>query len=414
MYRIDEKEALRPGQKYLLVPAMLDDHFPLLKYALWSWEYRPVILENEEHIDDTGLKYVNNDMCYPCILNVGQMVEALKSGKYPLDQTCLLMPTVGDSCRGSNYISALRKGVEAAGFPQVPVVSMNLKGIEKGNCVPIHLSMAWRGLFAMLYGDLLMLLVNQTRPYEREPGAAEEIRRKWVDRLSKDLRSGRHMTIRAMKHNFGLIAEEFASLPQNGQKKQIIGLVGDIYTKYCHLGNWDVIRFLEEYNCEAYVGGLSWYVLYYIDTHKPDGDAVLERLCVPVYGLVGKAVLSLQKSMIRQLEQYGFHCLPDYKTQKREAEGYVSFGVCVGDGWLLGAEAVGMIKHLGRKVLAIHPFGCLPGHVCGKGWYPGMNRKLPEGRIVTVDVDSSGSRVSLYNRAKMLIDFPIKHGDQRR
>ena len=130
MYKIHETRDREPY--ILLVPAMLDDHFPLMKYALYSREYRPVILENETRIVDTGLKYVNNDMCYPCILNVGQLLEALKSGKYPLSRTRLLMPTVGDSCRGSNYISALRKAVSAAGFPQVETVSMNLKGLEKG------------------------------------------------------------------------------------------------------------------------------------------------------------------------------------------------------------------------------------------------------------------------------------------
>lgn len=402
MYKIHETRNREPY--ILLVPAMLDDHFPLMKYALYSREYRPVILENEARIVDTGLKYVNNDMCYPCILNVGQLLEALKSGKYPLSRTRLLMPTVGDSCRGSNYISALRKAVSAAGFPQVETVSMNLKGLERGKRVKIHLYMVWRALFALYYGDILMLLCNQVRPYEREPGAAEQCRAAWISRLGADLRTGKHLTLNTMKENFRKIARDFAQIPVTGAKKQRIGILGDIYTKYCHLGNWDVVRFLEESGCETYTNGLSWYVLYYIDSHRPEAGGPVSLL----YDLVGSVAQRLQREMLKTLRAHGFYCAVDFTSMKQEAAEYVPLGVCVGDGWLLGAEAVAMVQHGCPKVLAIHPFGCLPGHVCGKGYYPALNRMLPEGQIVTVDVDASGSRVSLYNRAKMLIDFPIK------
>lgn len=401
MYKIDET---CDREKYiLLVPAMLDDHFPLMKYALYSRDYRPVILENEDRIVDTGLKYVNNDMCYPCILNVGQLLEALKCGAYPLFRTRLLMPTIGDSCRGSNYISALRKAVHAAGFPQVETVSMNLKGLEKGHSVKIHLYMVWRALFALFYGDILMLLCNQVRPYEQSPGAAEQCRSRWVSRLGTDLKSGRHLTLHTMKKNLRLIARDFSEIPTSRAKKQRIGILGDIYTKYCHLGNWDIVSFLEENGCETYTGGLSWYVLYYIDSHRPESGGPVSQL----YGLVGRLVQHLQRKMIAALREYGFYCAKDFSAMKQEAANYVPLGVCVGDGWLLGAEAVGMIQHGCPKVLAIHPFGCLPGHVCGKGYYPALNRALPQGRIVTVDVDASSSRVSLYNRAKMLTDLRL-------
>lgn len=403
MYKIHEHS---DRENYiLLVPAMLDDHFPLMRYALYSKEYRPVILENEARIVDTGLKYVNNDMCYPCILNVGQMLEALSSGEYPLERTRLLMPTVGDSCRGSNYISALRKAVAAAGSSQVETVSMNLKGLEKGHCVRIHLYMVWRALFALYYGDILMLLCNQVRPYERVPGAAEQCRKSWFARLGEDLRTGRHLTLKTMKANFQKIAQDFSQIPVMGTKKQRIGILGDIYTKYCHLGNWDIVSFLEQTGCETYTNGLSWYVLYYIDSHRPETGGPVSLL----YDLVGAVALGLQKDMIAALREQNFYCAEDFSVMKQEAAGYVPLGVCVGDGWLLGAEAVGMVKHGCPKALAIHPFGCLPGHVCGKGYYPALNRMLPEGQIITVDVDASGSRVSLYNRARMLVDFPLKY-----
>jgi predicted nucleotide-binding protein (sugar kinase/HSP70/actin superfamily) len=399
MYRIHPERDQEP--RLLLVPAMLDDHFPLLRYALWSKEYRPVILDNETGITELGLKYVNNDMCYPCILNVGQLLGALESGQYPLDRVHLLMPTLGDSCRGSNYISALRKAVAAAGF-SVPVMSMNLQGLERGHCIPIHPYMVWRGLFAMVYGDMLMHLLHQVRPCEQVPGAASACRTQWFQRLGEDLCTGRHLTLGTLKRNLRAMAADFAAIPTTGETRQRIGLIGDIYTKYCHLGNWDVVAFLEAQGCEVCRGGLTSYVLYYLDSHRPEGP--LGQLFSPVAALV----LHLQKAMLQALGDYGFSCPPDFRTMKQEAMADVPMGITVGDGWLLGAEALGMLHHQCHKVLAVHPFGCLPGHVCGKGYYPSLNRKVQEGQILSVDVDASGSQVSFYNRVKMLVDMPVR------
>lgn len=255
----------------------------------------------------------------------------------------------------------------------------------------------------MLYGDMLMLLANLLRPYEKERGAVEKCRTKWFSRLSRELMQGKGLTLGHMQKIFREIALDFSRIETTGEKKQRVGILGDIYTKYCHLGNWNVVRFLEEEGCESSVGGLSWYVLYYIDSHKPEG----KPLTGAVFDLVGRLVLHLQKSMLRALGDGGFHCVSDFAAMKQEAAGYVSLRVAVGDGWLLGAETVSLVKHRCRKVLAIHPFGCLPGHVCGKGCYPALNRKLPEGKIIAVDVDSSGSQVSFYNRVKMLVDCPV-------
>ena len=158
MYRIDENS---DREKYiLLIPAMLDMHFPLLKYAFYSKNYHPVVLENEENIVNIGLKYVNNDMCYPIILITGQMIAALQSGKYDLNRTRLLMPSAGDACRGSNYTGVLRRAVAKAGFPQVKVLALNLKGLEKEEQFQIEPGMVWRALFGLFYGDILMALLQ--------------------------------------------------------------------------------------------------------------------------------------------------------------------------------------------------------------------------------------------------------------
>ena len=162
MYKI--RENADREKCILLIPAMLDAHFPLLKYAFYSKNYHPVILKNEKDITDIGLKYVNNDMCYPIILNAGQMIAALQSGKYDLNRTKLLMPTAGDACRGSNYLHVLKAAVRKAGFPQAQVLSLNIQGLEKGEQMKLEPDMVWRALFGLFYGDILMLLLNQVRP----------------------------------------------------------------------------------------------------------------------------------------------------------------------------------------------------------------------------------------------------------
>lgn len=401
MYRIEEE---KDREKYvMLIPGMLDAHFPLLQYAFYSKNYHPVILSNEEGITDIGLKYVNNDMCYPAILNIGQMIGALRSGAFDLERTVLLMPQAGDACRGSNYTGILRRAVTAAGYPKVPVLSLNARGLEKEMQVELTPGMVWRALFGLMYGDILMLLKNQIRPYEKNAGETEVYLQKWNRILAEDLKSGRHLTPGGMKRNFRRIAEDFFKIERTGEKKQRIGIVGELYTKYCHLGNWNLEQFLSEENCEYYVNGLSWYVLYYIDTHLLTEGPVVGR----AYAMLQRFIGGLQKEMIAAIRQYGFYSMDEFSVWKKKAEGFVSFHCTVGDGWLIGAETVNHIQNGYRKVIAVQPFGCMPNHVCGRGLYPSIQRRLPEGRIVSVDLDSGGSVLNVRNRVKLLLDTPL-------
>ncbi len=394
-------------EKYiLLIPAMLDAHFPILKYAFYSRNYHPVILENEENVIDTGLKYVNNDMCFPCILNTGQMIDALRSGKYDPSRTLLLMPTAGDACRGANYFAVVRRAVAGAGF-DVKVMSLNLKGLEKDSMLKLNYRMVKRALLAAYYGDILMILLNQTRPYECVEGAANALRQKWIDIIADDLKRYRHMSIGHMIKNFDRIAEDFSLLARKDIKKQRVGIVGELYIKYCHMGNCDMIRFLEEHGCESHTNGLSWYAMYYMDSHMT-GSADFESM---MYRIGLKLFARIQNKMIAAIRKYGFYTMEGFEIMKKEAEGYVNPNDCIGDGWLIGAEAVGHVLHDCPKVVAIQPFGCMPNHVCGRGLYPSLQRKLPQGHIVSVDTDSGASRLNIYNRVSVLIHGSMKIGD---
>lgn len=388
----------------VLIPAMLDAHFPLMKYAFYSKKYRPVILNNEKGITDVGLHYVNNEMCYPAVLNIGQLLAALQSGHFDTAKTKVLMPTAGDACRGSNYTAVLKRALSNAGLSEVGVLSLNVMGIDRDSAYGLEPLMVWRALFALFYGDILMLLLAQTRPYEKEKGAAKQLWEQWTARLGKELRTPARLTLGQMKQNFSRICADFASLQKTGERKQRVGIVGELYTKYCHLGNWDLVRFLEEQGCESHTNGLSWYVLYYMDSHKKSAQTA-EKMAFEV---VSRLVGSLQNVMVQTLRGYGFYSMEPFSVLKSEAAEYVSYDMCMGDGWLIGAEIVGHALHDCRKVVAVQPFGCMPNHCCGRGLYPALQRKLSKAMLVSVDVDASGSRGNYYNRVKMLVDWPLK------
>lgn len=399
MYRIGDKPD--PRAKTLLIPAMLDIHFPLLQYAFYSPHYHPVILTEEDDIAALGLRYVHNDMCYPCILNVGQMLAALQSNRYDPAQTCLLMPTAGDACRGANYTELLRKAVWQAGFPQARVLSLNVKRIDQNNQLHITPYMVWRAMFGLFYGDILLLLTQQLRPYELEQGAVDALYHRWISVLSTDLKTGQHLTFSALRQNFRRITAAFAALPRKNIHKQRIGLVGELYIRYCHLGNWNLVQHLEASGCESYTNGLSWYVLYYLDTHFTDENPLVAGAFRALYRLL----LSVQRSMLQAITDAGLFALPDFAAMKAEVQGELGTGSGIGDGWLIGTEASAYLRHGIPKVLAVQPFGCMPSHVFGRGQYAAIARRIG-GQIVSVDYDTGASAINIHNRVQMLIDAP--------
>ena len=397
MYRIlSEKE-----ENTILIPATLDNHFPLLKYMFWSKGYAVVPLDESDEFEvrQEGLKYSNHDICYPFVLMAGQVVRALRSGKYDPKKTFILMPTAGDACRGACYLGLMRRSLDKSHFEDVRVMTINVRHVRDDIQLKISLDTAIRGLFGLFYGDILMLLANQVRPYEVNKGETDALYKEWIDKLSEDLRLGKNLTLGKMKKNFRKIAESFANIKRDGKKRTVVGVVAEFYVKYCGLGNWDLVKYLEENNAEAHVNGVSWYMLYYIDSHKP-AKHNLERLG---FETVKKLMASCQNDMIAVLHEYGFHCLDKYEDMAEASREYVSHTLTIGDGWLLGAEVCNY-AHLGYiKVLCIAPFGCMANVCAGRGLYPHLQRKFPETNIAVVETDSSSSKLNYYNRVQMLI-----------
>ncbi len=402
MYRIlTEKE-----ENTILLPATLDSHFPLLRYMFWRKGYSVVPLEDESEFDvrEEGLKYSNPEICYPFVLMTGQVVRALKSGKYDPKKTFVLMPTAGDACRGACYIGLMKKALERSGYSDVRVLTINVRHVRDDISLPISLDMAVRGLFGLFYSDMLMLLANQTRPYEINKGETDELVKEWTGKAAEDIKLGRHLTLHRLRKNMKLMADSFARIEKTSEKKQAVGIVAEFYVKYCALGNWDIVKYLEENGCEAHVNGASWYFLYYIDSHKP-ARKNLERLG---FEIVKKLLRSVQDSMIKTLRSGGFRCLSDYNTMDMNSRDYVSHTLTIGDGWLMGAETVDYINNGIPKVLCIAPFGCMANVCAGRGLYPALQRRFPGSSITVVETDASGSKMNYYNRVQMLIHFGKK------
>lgn len=397
MYRIEEE---KHKEKYrLIIPATLDAHFPLLKYMFWTKEYWVDILDDQKEIVDLGLAYANNEMCFPYILMVGQVVKELQRHPENVAKTRLLIPTAGDACRGACYIGLFKKSLQKAKLEECKVVTLNVRHVEENINMKISYDMGVRGLFGMYYGDILMILANQIRPYEKKKGATDRLWKEWVEKLSEDLKKGKNLHLKNLKQNFDRICESFMQIEKTNEKKQRIGLVGEFYTKYCSLGNWDVIPYLERQNCETHTNGLSWYAIYYIDTHMPKK----KNLEWQGFRLARRLLCKVQKQMIDSLRDHGFFVLSELDVLKEASLKYVSQNLNTGDGWLMGAEVIGHIQADCKKILCIAPFGCMPNACAGRGLYPYLQRAFPEAAITSVETDASGSQGNYYNRVQMLV-----------
>lgn len=390
--------------KTLLIPSLLDRHWPLLRWAFQSREWCPVVLEGARaDVEDLGLGHTHNDLCYPFVLITGQVLSALHSGKYDPARTGVLISQTGDGCRGSCLIRLLRPVLDREGFAQIPLLSLNTRGIEAASAFPVGPAMAMRALAAAFWGDALLLMGNATCPIERHFGQTERLIRRWEETLSGDLKANRNLFPAAVLRRCREMARDFQAVETAPKAVQNIALVGDIYSKYCALGNWGLVSFLERQGCRAGVNGLTWYALYYLDSHLETGP-------LPVR-LAGKALASLggpmQKRFTQIIQEAGFSVLPPYRELKALGQDLSGTRCALGSGWLLAAEAAAWVRTGYPKVLSGLPFQCLPGHIYGRGQYAALQRQLPGSLIVGVDYDASLRDGTVENRIRMLLDTEL-------
>lgn len=389
----------------ILIPNAMPVHFGIMGSIFVNAGYKIELLNDSgQEIIDTGLKYVHNDACYPAIVVIGQLIHALESGKYDTHKTALMLYQTGGGCRASNYVHLLRKALKKAGLPFVPVVSVNFGGIEENSGFKVTAPMFLKGLISWLYGDFLMLLFNQVKPYEIQNGDCKKIMDDWTEELKVQLKNNKGISGKAIEHNFKLIASDFSRVPVNKTDKPKVGIVGELYVKYADFGNNHLVEYLVSEGAEVMVPGILGFALYSLnigmENHRLYGDnggVLFSRLAV-------KYVEMLEKRMLSVLADYPEFAAPvPFDSLKKLGENTISRGVCMGEGWLLTAEMSELIEKGYSNIVCVQPFGCLPNHIVGKGMIRSLNGKYKNANICAIDYDAGATKVNQENRIKLML-----------
>ncbi|MDR0838320.1 MAG: 2-hydroxyacyl-CoA dehydratase [Oscillospiraceae bacterium] len=390
----------------LLMPQMVPVTFTFLRRVFELYGYNAEILTTTHRgIVDTGLKYVHNDTCYPALLAIGQLIDAVKSGKYDDRKVALMITQTGGGCRASNYIHLLRKALDKANLSHVPVVSLNMSGLEKNPGFSLTVPLVRRLAAAMIYGDFLKWLANQVKPYEVQKGAADSLIQHWTDEIVTMFGEGRAMSKKDMKKLLPEIAASFAQIPREGEAKPRVGVVGEIYVKFAPLGNNNLEDFLLAEGCEPVVPGLTDFMIFKINNRSADVElyrgSKLKKLFCDVFQ---KYIEGLQNLMISAIEtQPAFRPMGRFADLKHVIRGYLGYGNKMGEGWLLTAEMLELIQSGVPNIVCTQPFGCLPNHVVGKGMIRRLKDDFPESNIVAIDYDPGATRINQENRVKLMI-----------
>lgn len=400
----------------ILIPDMLRIHFGLVREIFAQHGYKVETLHNDGRaVIDEGLKYVHNDTCYPALLVIGQFIDALNSGKYDVHKTALIITQTGGGCRASNYIHLLRKALVKAGYAFVPVISLNLSGMEKNSGFKFTLPLALKVLAAAIYGDILMLLRNQTAPYEVNKGESDKL----VETLSKEIMTmfgkGKGFTYSAIKRNLSKFAGRFAQIPLKDEKKTKVGVVGEIYVKYSPLANNQLEQFLESQNCEVMVPGLLGFIIFKADNRLEDiklyGGKKGMKL---VYNIVIWYLKKIEDALNSAVRKQGKFVVPStYEKMKESIADVIGFGCKMGEGWLLTAEMIELIEHGYSNIVCAQPFGCLPNHIVGKGMIRKLREMFPDSNIVPVDYDPGATKVNQENRIKLMLAVANEKDDTK-
>lgn len=400
----------------ILCPQMSPIHFDLIEPAVRSCGYNLEVLQNSDRTAvDTGLKYVNNDACYPSLIVVGQIMDALLSGKYDLEHTAVIMSQTGGGCRASNYIGFIRRALERAGMPQIPVISLNANGMETNPGFKITLPLLTKAMQAVVYGDLFMRVLYATRPYEAKAGSANALHEKWKAICIKSLQK-RSLSMAEFNRNIRGIVHDFDELPRRDVQKPRVGIVGEILVKFSPLANNHVVELLEAEGAEAVMPDLLDFLLYcfYNSNFKADnlgGKRSTAHLCN-----MGISLLEYFRRTCRRELERSTHFLPPARIQDLAsmAKHYVSLGNQTGEGWFLTGEMLELIHSGTTNIICTQPFGCLPNHIVGKGVIKELRASHPEANIIAVDYDPGASEVNQLNRIKLMLSTAQKNLPERK
>ncbi|MDO5141993.1 MAG: 2-hydroxyacyl-CoA dehydratase [Eubacteriales bacterium] len=393
----------------ILVPNMLPVQLGLLCRLMKNYGYHMELLHTEgPNIAEQGLRNVHNDTCYPALLVIGQLMDAIESGKYDVHKIALILPQTGGGCRASNYIHLLRKALARNGYGFIPVISLNFSGLESDENPGFKLTrtMLIQVAYALLIGDLIMMLANQCRPYEVVPGSTDKAIEICMDAVTARFTGERKVRYSEIMHLYRYTLAAFGKVRlDKSRKKKKVGIVGEIYVKFSPLGNNRLEEFLLAEGCEPVLPGLMDFCLYCIYNAVIDRDLYgRDPKRAATYRLVYQYVLGKQADIIRLMKKDGrFRPPMPFDEVRKKARAIIGEGVKMGEGWLLPAEMVELICEGVNNIVCTQPFGCLPNHIAGKGMIRKIREVYPQANIVAVDYDPGASKINQENRIKLML-----------
>ncbi|MCH5263375.1 MAG: 2-hydroxyacyl-CoA dehydratase [Lachnospiraceae bacterium] len=396
----------------ILCPQMSPIHFEVMQAGFEACGYHFEVLDNDNrHAVDVGLKYVNNDACYPSLMVVGQIMDALLSGKYDLNKVALIMTQTGGGCRATNYVGFIRRALEKAGMPQIPVISLNLGGIETNPGFHLNAELLMRAAYSALFGDIFMRCVYRMRPYEKEAGSVDALHAKWVEKC-REFVSRKHMNYFTFCRMCRQIIKEFDDIPiYEDMRKPRVGIVGEILVKYAPAANNHLVELLEAEGAEAVVPDLLDFMLYcfYNQIYKAEYLGTSHK--ASVISRAGIWALEKMRGTAAKAFEQSRHFTPPVSIYKivEYAEPIVNIGNQTGEGWFLTGEMVELIHSGVNNIVCTQPFACLPNHVVGKGVIKELRKRFPLSNIVAIDYDPGASEVNQLNRIKLMLSTAQKN-----
>ena len=395
----------------ILCPQMSPVHFELLEPAFRAAGYNIDVLPNDnKQAVDMGLKYVNNDACYPSLIVVGQIMDALLSGKYDLNHTAVIITQTGGGCRASNYIGFIRRALKKAGMEHIPVISLNLSGLEDNPGFKLSPALVLRGIYAAVFGDIFMKCVYRMRPYEAVPGTTDKIHRKWVEVVKKFVSEG-YPSRKRFKKLCKDIISDFDNIETLDIKKPRVGIVGEILVKFLPAANNHLAELLESEGAEAVVPDLLDFLLYCFYNQNFKVSHLGMKKSKATAGNLGIKALEWFRAPASKAFAESKHFDPPAHIEDlaKMASEIVSLGNQTGEGWFLTGEMLELIHSGAGNIVCTQPFACLPNHVVGKGVIKELRRRHPESNIVAIDFDPGASEVNQLNRIKLMLSTAFKN-----
>lgn len=390
----------------ILSPMMCPIHFRLLRPVFQRVGYSVELMENEgPDVIQKGLKYVHNDICYPCSLITGQMLATMESGKYDPNKVAMIITQSGGGCRDSNYINLMRKAFERAGYPNVPFISANTWNMEYAPGIFLSPVTLLSAAAALVYGDALNLVSNQVRPYEVEKGATDALLNEWIEKLGKGFSKGKGISVSKMKKTVSEICRTFSEIEIKKVPKVKVAIIGELYLKYSVPGNNHLEEFLTEQDCEYFIPTVLGFGAYKTNGALEDlrtyGGNPFKRLIMEI---VMKYYFFIEDLLISGIEKWPMFTAPERVNDlKKRAKGIIDTTNSMGEGWYLAAEMLELAEHGYENIICVQPFGCLPCHVAVKGMLNKVRRINPKINSVDIEYDPGATKVNQENRIKLML-----------